>query len=139
MVHYNCYKFRVSMRKSSIITGSISNGIIHWLYMHQLAQVLVRFVPVMAKFHNYNVLYLGLKPTLLPQYILWLSLTWLLAYTELYLVNCVIKFNYVLDNAVHIFNMTCVICKSANFYLYSGSFAPLPKIFVVKFSSVEPY
>jgi len=50
MVHYNCYKFRVSTKKSSISTGSISDGIIHWLYIHHMAQVLVRFVPVMAKF-----------------------------------------------------------------------------------------
>jgi hypothetical protein len=35
--------------------------------------------------------------------------------------------------------MQCVIYKSANFYLYSGSFDALPKTFVVKFSSVEPY
>lgn len=77
--------------------------------------------------------------TLLPQYILWLSPTWLLANTKLYLVNCVIKVHYVLAIAVHIFNTKCVIYNSVNFYLYSGSFAALPKIFVVKFSSVEPY
>ena len=77
--------------------------------------------------------------TVLPHYTLRPSLTWLLAYTKLYLVKCVNKVHYVLCIAVHIFNMKCVIYKSANFYLYSGSFAALPKIFVVKFSSVEPY
>ena len=45
------------MKKPSISTGSISNWVIHWLYIHQMAQVMVRFVPVTAKFHNYNVLY----------------------------------------------------------------------------------
>ena len=45
------------MKKSSISTGSISNGIIHWLYVHQMAQAVVRFVHVIAKFQNYNVLY----------------------------------------------------------------------------------
>lgn len=138
MVHYNCYKFHVwenlqSLQEASLMESFTEFTSIRWhkfwsdLYLSWQNSIIIMCFTQ------------DLILTLLPQHILWLSLTWLLAYTELYLVNCLIKVRYVLDNAVHIFNMTCVICKSANFYLYSGSFAALPKIFVVKFSSVETY